>query len=233
MLLISVLQISPYLIGSILILIIIILSAKGILSPYFTIILILLLGFFSFSLLPKYLPSDNTIALVEPGKKDSISTGISITPLTSLPPSDSNSNQPKNTPPINPDEIPAKYDIEDRNLWTYQTSGYWQWEESFTKYLKNKTGWTKTKRGNYEIKVDHLGTFSQEIRKDERVYIYSGGEIRITVNGQTCCCENMLSLSQDISDSQLVKANEKLQKAISDLLLKNKKQVVEKIQSCF
>jgi len=245
MLLISFAQILPWILGGLFILTIV-LSLKGILSPIFTIILLLLFGSSLFFFTPK-----NTIFNEEnPSIKIDNDNSQELT-KNDNPPSESKTeiesktrNQKKEIPslkdknskikniPIDSKSIPKEYEITDERLWTYKTSGYWKWDKSFVDYFKNRTGWKKEKKGNYEIAVDHIGSFTQRIEDDERHYVYSGGEIEIRVNGKLCCCENIVLIPEGISHSQLVKAKGKLQDTISNLLLENKEKVVAQLQKC-
>lgn len=245
MLLISFVQVLPWILGGLFI-VTIVLSLKGILSPIFTIILLFLFGGSSFFFTPKHtsfnkenpiikIDNDNPTELTK-NNHPLAESKIEFESNTSNPKEEITS--PKNTTseikniPIDNNLTPKEYEITDKRLWTYKTSGYWKWDKSFLDYFKNRTGWKKEKKGNYEIAVDCIGNFAQKIDDNERLYVYSGGEIEIRVNGKLCCCENIVSIPAGISHSQLVKAKEKLQDKISHLLLENKEKVVAQLQKC-
>jgi hypothetical protein len=242
MLLISFGQISPWVFGGLCFLIIF-LSLKETLSPLFTIILLVILGGSFFSLKsffppqrisstenqPINLVKDNIqpelteVEKVQPKQKTTIEKSIS---------QEKKSNKIENlSSDKNP--IPQEYEVTDHRLWTYKISSYWKWDKSFVDYFEEKTGWKKTKKGNYEITIKPIGNFTQKINNDERLYVYPGGKIEIRVNGKLCCCENIVSIPEGISHSQLVKAKEILQDTISNLLLENKEKVITQLQKCF
>ncbi len=245
MLLISFLQILPWILGG-LFLVTIVLSLKGILSPIFTIILLLLFGGCSFFFIPNHtslnekkpiikIDKDNHVELTKndnplPDAKIEADLKLSI-PKKEITTPKKKSNKIKRIP-IDSTILPKEYGITDKRLWTYKTSGYWNWDKSFVDYFKNRTGWKKEKKGNYEIAVDHIGNFTQKTDDYERLYVYSGGEIEIRVNGKVCCCGNIISLPTNISDRQLVKAKEKLQNTISNLLWENREKVVTQLHEC-
>ena len=239
MLLISLGQFLPWIFGGLFILTII-LSSKGVLSPIFTIILLLIFGGSSFFSIPNHLSvkEDNlTIELdkdtqPETTKKDPPlpKSKKEIDPKTSIP-KDKTSKIKKI--PFDNKQIPKEYEVTDNRLWTYKISGYWKWDKFFVDYFAEKTGWKKIKKGNYEITIKPIGNFTQKVNDDERLYVHPGGEIEIRVNGKLCCCENIVSIPEGISHSQLVKAKEILQNTISNLLLENKEKVVTQLQKCF
>jgi len=128
--------------------------------------------------------------------------------------------------------IPQKYEVLDSKFKVYRMKGSWELGKPFIKYFAEKTGWRKTKKGNYEIEVSHNGKFTQRHSENERLYVYSGGEIEIKINGTPCCCNTVLSIPEDLSDGKLVKAQAKLAQMISDLIFKNKERVLFEIQKC-
>ena len=239
MLLISFTQILPWLFGGLCILISLF-SIKGTLSPKFTILLLVMLGviFFFTSLLSS--SKIETLEIYKPINFVNDNAPIESIPEkpTALKPK--STEKEINTPsikevddtPIDKNLIPQEYEVIDKNLWTYKTSGSWKWDKSFEKYFETETGWRKIKKGNAEIIVEYTGSFTQANGEDERLYIFSGGEIEIKVNGKICCCENIVSIPEGISHSQLVKAKVILQDTISNLIMENKQKIVIQLQKC-
>ena len=242
MLLISFGQISPWIFGGLCFLIIF-LSLKETLSPLFTIILLVILGG-SFLSLKSFFPpqsisstENQPINLVSNDIQPELNGDKKVQPKQK-PKIEKNISQEKKSNKIenrssDKNPIPQEYEVTDHRLWTYKISSYWKWDKSFVDYFDEKTGWKKIKKGNYEITIKPIGNFTQKVNDDERLYIYPGGEIEIRVNGKLCCCENIVSIPEGISHSQLVKAKEILQNTISNLLLENKEEVVIQLQKCF
>lgn len=231
-----------------------VLSFKGILSPKFTLILITFFGVFAFLCSTDSTPKSELPIIIEPqtlledtppqkmvhhdkGKIDNVKEEPLEEKL--IPGGQDNvfESQESETVEIEKSEdiknsIPQDYEVIDVSLRTYKTKGAWDLGKPFIKYFEEKTGWRKIKKGNYEIEVSHRGKFTQKNSETERVYIYSGGEVEIKVNGKLCCCSTVFSIPSGLSDSKLVKAQRKLEQSISDLIFENKEGVIVELQKC-
>jgi hypothetical protein len=230
-----------------------VLSSKGKLSPILTLLLFILVGgaafLSSFILSSKTEPQIITepIALTEDTPQaDSVHQNedpqsITQNPITKVSQSKNQRSESKDKnnetveiekPPVIEGLIPQEHPVVHPKFRTYQIKGGFELGLPFIKYFEEKTGWRKGKKGNYEIEVSQKGKFTQMDGEHARMYIYSGGAIEIKVNGNLCCCNTIFSIPGGLSDSKLVKAKEKLGQTISDLMFKNKEDVVIELQKC-
>lgn len=228
-------------------------SIKGTLSPIFTLLLLLVLGGGAFLCFFLSVPNIQTQSPTPPRtvledrsevddiRQDKLPKSKTQNPIgkTSKPkPPKNKVDEHENeviedeASPVIKNSIPQEYEVTDAKLRTYKTKGSLGLGKPFMTYFEEKTGWRKSKKGNYEIEVSHLGKFKQENGERERIYIYSGGEIEIKVNGELCCCNTIFTIPEGLSDSRLAKAREKLKQSISDLMFEHKESVASKLQKC-
>ncbi len=130
-----------------------------------------------------------------------------------------------------PAPIPKEYDVA-QEFRTYQIDGKWLWDETFEQAMQHKTGWRKEKNGNYVITVNYAESFKTMSDEIERKFVYAGGDIEIAVNGNLCCCNGIIAIPKGIAGKNISDVKNKIQNAITMLLLQNKTVVIEKIKGC-
>lgn len=217
---------------------------KGKLSPMIVIFFIIILGSISFYFSnKKTIPYKDIIPpnhFVNTNKADDSITQKEVSaqnvPNSAINPKTPNHHSdPSTSPKIEQEQvrtIPEAYTF-DIAFRTYQTEGFWVWDSTFVEALKNKTSWRKSKKGNYTISVDYTGSFSKKEVKNKRVFIYSGGNIVIKVNGKVCCCSSNISIPKGLAGRSIPVLKQIIQKNITASLLAHKTFVIQKIEDCF
>ena len=124
------------------------------------------------------------------------------------------------------------YKVKDEKFWTYRTEGDWKWPAEFIESFYAKSGWSYKRSGNFIIKVSENGRSILGERNDAQSYVYEGGPIEISVNGQVCCCEKRLKLPKGVEGKNVGVLKEKLQLEISKIMLEHQDYVIGMIMEC-
>lgn len=124
------------------------------------------------------------------------------------------------------------YEVRDEKFWTYRSEGFWKWDENFKVAFKHKTGWSYAKKGNYRFSVDYVGSISKDEANDEQLYVFSGGPVEITVNGEKCCCQEKLRLKKGLSGRNMAELKVNLQNGITSLINDQRDFVIYSIKAC-
>ena len=114
----------------------------------------------------------------------------------------------------------------------YDVEGKWKWDDAFIATIENKTGWRKVRKGNYTISIDYQESFKRVDIKGERKFLFLGGEIKINVNNQPCCCQGLLTIPGGLDGKKVPDVKIKIQDTITHLLLENKDLVIDRISAC-
>lgn len=226
-------------------------SFRGRLSPKLVSLIIgfLFLGLFCFDLMKEEYKQPSTSineALTPPNNfsdstiiktGDTSAKGNKSIPFASKPDEQQSDRLTRNRTPIKPiveeEIIPTQYEVQDEKLQTYQAEGLWAWDMGFIQAIERRTGWRKSKKGNYTININYTGVFREGEEEGKQIYTYSGGQIEIKVNDQLCCCTGIIEIPEGLSTTAYAKTEQAVQEKMTDLILQNEEIVIEKIKKCF
>lgn len=125
------------------------------------------------------------------------------------------------------------YTVKDSKFWTYSTDGDWTWTDVFIREFEEKTGWRyQKKKGNYLFAVKHFGSITKEEAGVEQSYVYNGGVVEFRVNEKACCCQKKVTIDAGISGRNMSQLNQRIQEAISDLVMKEKEYIIPELVNC-
>jgi hypothetical protein len=223
--LINILENSKWLIFAVLVLIVLLASVAGRISPKFSLLLITLLLI--------------VISFINPPTEratfyDQDMTAVD-TAATEQVPNEEKMRKEKVPPEGRENErrvIPDEYEVKDERLRTYLAEGNWEWTPDFLEAVKRETGWTDSRKGNYTISIDYEESFTQNMDDQARVFVNSGGVIEITVNGLPCCCDGRLTIPKGLSAASMGEMQELLQQTVSKLIHDHQQSIIRDIRDC-
>ena len=177
---------------------------------------------------PETVSTEDTISIERPSsipKKESVEKK-----------QDSNSTNHRQTNPQDKTEpkrlVPDAYEVRDPKFRTYSAKGNWNWSSLLVEAIEQELGWIISKNGNYTISVDYPESFIQNTEHQTRLFVHSGGEIEINVNGELCCCTGLVVIPNQLSGTSLKEVRLVVQDTVTQLIHENQSAIIQKIKEC-
>lgn len=223
-------------------LIIFVISLAGKFSPKFSLLLIAIVGIVGIALI---VPNGKGIAPNESDPDSLIVYPVDTNNVGQVPTvtvektTESQKNPPSKNDRAKETEreasqrlVPKAYENIDTKFRTYNTRGNWQWSSSFIRALERETGWTSSKNGNFTISVDYPESFSEDTDQLTRLFIHSGGKVSIKVNGELCCCADVIVIPEHLTGASMKEVKLVIQDTVTNLINQNQSAIIREMKKC-
>lgn len=103
----------------------------------------------------------------------------------------------------------------------------------FLRNFEQQAGYQVAKKADFIIEFSYTGTIQNQKKHSKNRFTYSGGQIVASLNGDSCCCQGLLLIPNNISLGKTLKeANQIMSQELEEKVLNNSSQIISMIAEC-